>query len=318
MGKAAKKEDFSRANAELLQDKCVVLSVEFMKFGTSRKADLDKVETEADKSRLHVSKSIMVSENLKAINNIWRKGRDWLWTKVVPSPLREGMYLCPIELVDEVDMGLQGFEEQAKPFIKQLVAELPEIKRRDKASLKNQYRESDYPTAEELKESFYIDTMYVDFRVPDKLAAVSPKLFRRETEKDTDRWEDASEDIKYFLRWAMVNCVERVVNVLSAKNPRIYPSLVADTQQFIRDFDARNVTDDRALKTAVARARKIVEAIDVESLREDRDLQKQVKQQFERIADEVEELVKDDPMGYEPKPEKKSGGRVIRKIELPD
>jgi hypothetical protein len=288
MAKTARKMDYSESNR--MQDRCVCLSVEFATYGTQRKLDMSKVQTDADKSRIRASKSILDSPRMSAIHSKWGEAYNWLRTKVLPSPFRRGVYNVPRELIDEIDRRLQQFQGEAKPLVEALVAELPELKERDKQAFKSQYNERNYPTADELRSAFFVKTQVLEFRVPDKL---SPRLQARETAKNMEAWAENEKVVREFLRETWKFIVGQFANQLRVSKKskgRIHDSTVKNLKEFAKDFDVRNVTDDDRLLALVARAKGLLDGVDADALRDDERLRAKVSAGMDKIEAEVNGL----------------------------
>lgn len=296
---SAKKIDYSETNAITIKDKCVVLSVEFRALGVSRKVNMDKVETDADKNRLHATKHILDSDNMEAIHKIFRKTYSWLWTKCLPAPLRAGMYLLPVGLIEEVDAKLRQTQEEIRPFVDALKAELPELKETDRRQLRSQFNEGDYPTEQEIEGAFYIESQYIDFKVPEKLKAITGKLYAREVEKQAKGWEEAAEQARAFLRETADYLVNQLVNQLKIekskkgeKRGRIYDSTIENVQQFMEDFAARNLADDGEMMVIVAKAKGLLDGIDADTLRGNDSLRAKLYDKMEAIKTDLDGLMK--------------------------
>jgi len=293
----AKIADYRKTVETAAQDKCVCLSVEFATYGTQRKLDLTKVEMEADKSRVSASKSIMESENMDKIKSIWGRAHNWLGLKCLPGPLRKGVYLLPTELVVEVDQKLKQFEQDAQPYIKALVKELPTLKEQDRRDFRNQYNESDYPTAEALASSFYIYAQYIDFKVSDKLREISESLYAREVAKSKKGWEESVDQAREFLRETGLYFIQQMAKQLNGetkdgKRRPIYDVTINNLMQFAKDFPARNIADDDKMLYLVAKAKGLLDGVDAYDLREDEKLRTKVATELDKINADVAGLMK--------------------------
>lgn len=301
MGKLAKVENYQKASESMMQDKCVCLSVRFGFLGTSRTVDKEKLGVDANKERLHAVKSIMESENINQISKLHSRAYGYLWSKILPAPLRKGMYLLPTEFIAELDEKLEAYDNDTKPYIEALIEELPELKKADRKELRDLYREEDYPTPDQIRNAFYIEAMYVDFRVPDKLKQISDKMFSNEVKKQAKAWEESAVEINEFLRWCMKELVDRLTNQLKiekakkgdkeGKRGKLYDTGLDKLRQFAEDFPFRNLADDKKLLAIVGKAKKIVGDVDADTLREDDALRQSMFDGMAEIQKEVDLLI---------------------------
>ncbi len=290
--KVAKIADYRKTVATAAQDKVVCLSVEFKTYGVSRTLDLSKVETEADKTRITASKHIMESDNIAAIKSIWGRGESWLKTKVLPGPLRQGIHLCPIEMVDEVERTLRQFEQDAQPWIKKLAAELPELKKADRIAFGNQFNEREYPTEEQVTAAFFIRIVPFDFTVSDKLP---PTLYAREVAKNKKAWEETTDEARELLRETGLYYIQQMVKQLdtdkNGKRRPVVEATVRNLKQFVKDFPARNIADDDRMLYLVTKAKGLLEGVDAYDLRVDEKLRSKVSDELDKINSEVAGLM---------------------------
>jgi hypothetical protein len=282
--------------AAVQQERCLCISVEMGTYGQQRKLDLSKVETAADKRRIRASKAIMESANLDAIKTKWRQAHNWLGTKCLPGPFRRGVYICPDDLTAEVDQKLKQFEIDAQPYIDALVAELPALKEADKEAFKDHYNESDYPTEAELRDAFYIEVQYVDFKVSERLKTLAPALYARQVAQDQQRWDDAIKQAREFLRDTALYLLGQFAKQLRGttkdgkRNP-IYDQTINNLRQFAKDFPARNIAGDDRLLLLIARAKGVLGDMDASDFRDDEKVRSRVSKEIDRIESEMNGLM---------------------------
>jgi len=293
-GGVAKIADYRKTNEATAQDRVVCLSIDFRTYGTSRALDLTKVEMEADPDRVHATKSIMKSPNLAEIDSLWGKAHRWLGTKCLPGPLRKGVYSCPNELVVEVTEKMKQFEQDAQPAIKRLVAELPEIKRRDKAALRNQYQERDYPTAAELEAAFYIFVQPFDFSIPK--GKLPPALYARSVAQSRKSWDESLEQARELLRATGKVVIERMAKQLETdkdgKRKPVLDATVNNVKKFLKDFEVRNIADDDKMLYLVSKAKGLLDGVNADDLRYDEGVRDKVATELDKINADVAGLMK--------------------------
>lgn len=301
----ALKNSYGESLAALVQNKCVILSVEFSKVGTNRRVDSNKIEVDADKNRYHAIKSILESKNVDQIDKIWGQAYGWLMKKCLPAPMRKGLHLLPVDFISEVYAKMDGYRTEAKPFVTALCDELPQLKDQDRAALRDLFDESDYPTTSEIYAAYTIELDFLDLRVSDKLPN---EIYKSEVNKDAERWDESAKNVRQFLRETLAVMLNRFVDRLGVETegkrkgkPKIFKdSLLVNIEQFLTDFDARNVTEDAELTAIVEKARNLLSTVDAETLRENDKLRKKVKSEVQAALGEVEILT----------------GRAVREIKL--
>src|SRR2546426_339664 len=124
------------ATGKDIADRAVCLSVRKHTLGNRRhvrdedigeRADDAEYDVSADRPvliqaarrALNVTKRLLDSAELRAITNLDTESRRYLDTVCLPSSFREGVYLLPIPLIDQVDCRLQEFAARRLELVDQ-------------------------------------------------------------------------------------------------------------------------------------------------------------------------------------------------------
>ena len=280
-----------------IQKKAIILSVSFGKPGVRRKIDSSEVEVDADKDLIHVSKEILSCEEYKAVGKLDAALRTYLMQKCLPSNkfFRRGFYMLPLPLISEVDEEVLKFKAARVGLIDVFLSVYPERVEQDKARLRGQFDQTDYPIAEEVRRAFYLKTRYLTLSSPDMLKGASAAIFARQEEEDAPFWQEAREEIGTTLRPAMAGFVGHLVEKLSGANgekPKIFrDSAVTKLTAFLEAFEKRNITDDGEMLLLVQRARAIMVGVDPQTLRENGTVRETVTKGFEVIKESLDGMM---------------------------
>ena len=268
-------------------DRAVCLSVELHRLGTKRKVSSQQIDTDADRDMIHVSKDILESEALKAIQKLDGEIRKYIAVRCLPSLFRSGVYLLPIDLIQEVDMRLQTFTMERQMRVDAFMGEYRETANAAEFRLGSLYNAQDYPSESKVRAQFYMVTRYLTFSTPGQLRAVNPALFERETQKMQQQIASATEEITGMLRSAMAELVDHLIDRLSpepgGKRKVFRDSLVGNVKDFLEVFQARNIADDRALADLVTQAERLLDGVDAGDLRDSAKLRERVTVGFQSI-----------------------------------
>lgn len=282
-----------------LDDKSVLLVVEFHKLGNSRKVDMRQVNVDADKSMLHMGKNLFASPEYDAIKTHDGKTRQWLYSRALPSLFKEGVYRVPNTLVVEVDDYLaKRAKERAElvDFFKRSYAmRVKEAKER----LNGLFNPDDYYTADEAASRFGLEWRYVTFDTPNALKNLKDGLFEREKEKIAKMVEEANEEIRSVLRLQLSEMVKRMITQLTprsdGKRKKVYDSLTGNIEDFLNTFNARNIADDTELQALVVKARNVLKGVDADMLRGEDFVRITVKDGFDKINKQLDTMIVDKP-----------------------
>lgn len=279
--------------------KAVGFVVESKRLGTRRKVDSSAVGTDADKSLIHVSKSIIDSPELKAIEKMDGAIRRYLADLCLPSNFKSGVYLLPINLVERVDAQFIEFQAQRDTLVDEFVASYG--KRRDEAEtrLGSLFNSTDYPNQETIKGAFALNGQYVTFDTPASLKNIKAEIFKREREKADERWKDALEECRVMLRATMSELVDHVSDRLApgvdGKKKSFHHTMLGKLDSFMTSFEDRNIADDAELSALVNEARSVISGVDVKALRNEEGLREAFRSQVDQLKGKLDSMVIDKP-----------------------
>jgi len=282
-----------------LDDKSVLLVVGFHRLGNARKVSTSKIDVNADKTMLHVSKNLLDAKEYDEIKTHDGKTRAWLATRALPSMFKEGVFRVPNTLVVEVDeyLNKRAVERKAlvEKFRKAYVKRVTEAIER----LKGLANVNDYLTADDACDKFQLEWRYVTFSTPDALKNLREGLFQRERDKLAKSVQDAAEEIKSVLRVQMAALVDRMVTQMTptkdGKKKKIYDSLVGNVADFLATFNARNLADDSQLQGLVEKARQTIAGVTPALLRESDGIREHIATGFGEIKKQLDTMIVDKP-----------------------
>lgn len=170
---------------------------------------------------------------------------------------------------------------------------------RPRTRLRGLFDALDYVPAEAVRQEFGFSWQYLSFDVPATLQAIDQEIFRREREKAARQWDDAAAQIQTLLRANMLDLVASMVERLSPTHDgqrKIFKNtLCSNLTEFLKNFDARNVTDDAELARVVAQARDILSGIDPQLLRDSDNVRATVQSGFAQVQQELGAMVVNRP-----------------------
>lgn len=283
------------------QQQVMYLSLTLSRPGIRRKIGNDKVQVDADKSMISVTKEILDSSTYRKIVSLDGEIRHWVRARSLPAPaLKTGVYAVPVGLVTQVEEKLREFEKEREELVKRFVSLYPERVEEARTRLRSNFNSADYPSARSLSYSFRLRTRYVSFDVPASLEEVSGDMFKREQAKAARAWEETLDEWKTLLRTGMADLVNHMVERLEVNGdgkPRIFrDSLVGNLRDFLGTFNARNVADDKELGELAEKARALLgRKVTPERLREDTRCREAVAAGFTEIKNKLDTMIVDKP-----------------------
>ena len=157
----------TQGRSDSLLERAVVLDLQWHMPGRNRQGSLATVETDADKTLLGLSKRIYNCEGYVKAMRVRTDLRDWLNRHSLPSPLKSGSYLVPLDMLTEtyakVDEAEAAYHEAADEAAEQYPAAVEAYRER----LKSQFDARQYPSEQQFRDGFRLDRRLLDFGVPD-------------------------------------------------------------------------------------------------------------------------------------------------------
>jgi hypothetical protein len=283
-----------------MMDRAICLSVRLRRFGNSRKLSSETVEVDADKRLIGVRKQLLEGDELRAITRMDSSILSYVYSRSLPSVFRDGVYLVPTDLIEEVDGKLSEMAREREALVEAFCGVYPTLIEDAASRLRSVFDPRDYPSVESIRDTFGFEWMYLDLSVPSGLKGISRGLWLRESAKQKQLWEDAMTEVRQVLRAQMAALVDHMVDRLSGKSeggkPRIFrDSLVRNMEDFLSVFDARNITDDADLQALVEKARQVMQGVDPALLREAPTVRAVVARGFERIQSAMDGMMVERP-----------------------
>lgn len=281
-----------------LYERTVAFSLELHGIGNSRKADINQVEVEASKEKLRLSKKILECEEMEEIRGLDLKLRSYIRARSVPYPLKAGIYLIPVDLVEEVDAQVERTRPVRDALASRLSGRVGGLKNLDRSSLGVLFREEDYPTEQKILEAFRLETRYITLGVPGNLGTISRDIWQREKDRIGKELESAAEEIKQVQRLALQELIDGLMDKLTpdadGTRKRIKQGGPLDKIiEFLGRYGKLNVTDDAELSSVVDQAKALLNGCDAETLRNG--FASKIREGMAEIRKAIEPLITKNP-----------------------
>jgi hypothetical protein len=281
-------------------DRTVAYAITFYGLGTSRKVDSGAVETDADRALIRVSKRILQCEEIGEIRSLDSRLKEFIARRSVAYPLKAGMHLIPIGLVEEVDKEVERIRPLRQALVERLAARVDELRERDRAALGSLFNDADYPDAEKIRDSYGLETRYLALDLPNNLGNASREVFDRERQRVAKELESAAEQVRLVQRAQLTELVGGLLDRLSPGpegRKRILKrgGVLDKLAEFLGRYGALNVADDAELAVVVKRAQEILVGVDCEEIRSNEGMAQYVRDEMTEVRRSLEPLVQDAP-----------------------
>lgn len=284
----------------------VILDLVFRRPGIRRKADLEAVETEADKTMLSLSKLIIDSDEYRAIGNVAIQCRKDIarllygkgGVKSMPRIFKKGAYLVPIPVLSRAIEIIKEARAEYQVAIMALLAVYPQRVAEARERLGSQFREEDYPSDAKLVKMFDVQYQVIKLDIPDK-DLVGEDIAREETERRKNIWNDMLTEVSAALRESFQQLLDHLIEKLKPSDNGakkvLRESAVENLWEFVENFSTRNLANDAAMELLVNEARKILQGVDVDGLRKDAPLRAAVASKMAEVKEALDAVMEDAP-----------------------
>lgn len=284
-----------------LMDRAICISVELHRMGTKRRVASGMVKADGtDPDMLHVSKDILECDSMAAIITLDGQIRQFVARRCLPSMFRSGVYLVPIDSVEEIDAKLEELAGKRRDLIEKFIDEYESVKNKAESRLGPLFNDADYPSIDRVRQSFGMHVQYIEFSTPGRLKTLSAALYQREQAKVAAQMTSAVEQVKTLLRSEMAEFVSHLVDRLTpapdGKARKVFrDTAVTNVRAFLETFQSRNIVDDAELAALVDRAKDVIDGVEPDWLRSDESLREFVRDNFSQIRSELDGMLTNAP-----------------------
>jgi methionine synthase II (cobalamin-independent) len=198
-------------------------------------------------------------------------------------------------LIERIDGEVEAYKADRETLIYNFLQQYETAKSEARERLKDIYRDTDYPNAEEVKESFYVRSTYLELGVPGQLSKFNPALYQREQEAFKNKLENAATEIQDALRESFRDLVAHMTERLSpsadGKAKIFKDTLVLNLREFMESFTSRNIADDSELQSIVDQARKCLNGTTPEMLRNGPAFRQGIAQSMNEIKGKLDTMI---------------------------
>lgn len=284
-------------------ENAVLVSLRFSNLGNRGSVDSNKVQTTADKKSLHVSKLLLDSSEYRAVMNHRANWRDWLESRSAPSALGgTATYVLPLALLPEVERENSRRMDRDRVLLEELVLAYPERVAEARVRLKEEFKEEDYLTQDEVRRAFAVHVNYLSISAPDALKRVSRVLYAREVEKFYTALDETAQKIDATLIAELVEMVTWMVDRVSdsadgkAKSfGKPFDERLTKTREFFRLLKHRNLTGNVEIDTLAEQAKALLDGVNADTVKKDEDFRKKVREGFAAVKVTLDEIVINKP-----------------------
>lgn len=292
---------------EAMADDTVCLKLWFTTLGTSRKADPGEVDIEANTEVFNISKRILQCKELKAIKQADSAFKRDLERYCVQG-LDIGVRIVKHAALERVYELCEEFAPRRQELVDRFIEAYPRLCEEDQQKLHvhvvagrtcNLHNPEDYPPVEVVKTKFAFAYRALSFGAPEKLRALSPRIFQEERQKAAHDFAQARELAEGMLLARFKEVVEhlreRCTPDADGKPKRLHPAALQNVKTAIADFQFQNVGGFLELEAEVQRLEGIVGDTNAKELRKDDTFRAEVVSHLASVESNLSAMIEHRP-----------------------
>lgn len=296
-------------NNSSVTENAVFFRVNFGVMGNTRQvSNHDVLKTEANTKLLKIQKTLLESPELEAIKKADGKLRVSLYDLCLPY-VDMGIMLAPLGALDTLESMLAAYSESRAALVDEYVSMYPQ--RVTEAKEKTQalaselnipfdvlWNEASYPSPDSVKAKFRLDWQYLNFMTPESLK--SKGMYEQEKEKASAKMAQAAEEITLLMRQTLAELVNHLKTSLEpnsdGKPKRLFGSAVTNIQDFLKTFQARNITNDEQLDKMVKEVSALITPeLHVDTIKNDESFKASILAGVGSLGSQLNDLVEEIP-----------------------
>jgi len=284
--------------AEDVFAKAVCMTLSLHKIGLQRKSAIT-LKSNADQKMFRTTKLLIDCPEYRAIHRLDSQIRRDLHQFDLPGDIGRGMALVPATALPRVSHLADDFRMRRAALIDDFCRVYPERKEDARQKLIEEFKEAEYPSVQEIRNSFKFEIQFMTFDLPGVLSVVDEMMAEREREKMAEKFKTIGEDIRDGLRELMQGLVTHLLDRLSGqedgKPKKLMPSAINNLLGFLHEFDGQNVSKDADLEKLVAQLKNTLEGVTPTSLKKDQNYRAIVTTSLQSVKAQLDTLMVDRP-----------------------
>lgn len=250
---------------------------------------------DTDEARILVTKTILACPEYQAILKLYRDTKHQIDKLVLPSGMKPGVYLIPLDLLEELNAILASARQTLVPLVDQFCQVYPVTMANDRLHLKDAYDPADYPDLDTVRQAFTLETQYITWDLPSSLGSVSEALIQQEQQRARTKVQTILSDITTNLSSVMQELVTHLVDRLSpdanGNAKRFHASTVTNLMEFIGRFNARNLGHNVDLEQIVDQAKQLLTGVNPTHLRKHEPVAKALQDGMQQVKTQLDQLL---------------------------
>lgn len=234
--------------------------------------------------------------SFRAVTAVRTQANSFFKGTSLPYP-EPGIRLVPQGSLGQINERMSEFRTQLAEAVEALDARFDELKFEARDRLGDLFNHSDYPST--LRGLFEIAWDFPSVEPPDYLRRLNPQLYQQECERVKSRFDEAVQLAEVAFTEELNKMVEHLTERLTGAEdgtPKVFrDSAIENLTEFFERFQRLNIGSSEELDQVVERARRVIDGVAPQSLRDNDSLRQRISNQLTAVQSSLDGLMIDRP-----------------------
>ncbi len=232
----------------------------------------------------------------RAVTSVRTQATAYFKGMSLPYP-EPAIRLVPQGSLDQINAQMQRFREELAETVDQLDRRFGELKYEARDRLGDLYNDGDYPDT--LRGLFELTWEFPSVEPPEYLRRLNPQLYEQECDRVKSRFDEAVQLAEAAFLDELNKLVEHLAERLAGTEdgkPKVFrDSAIENFTEFFARFQRLNIRSNEELDQVVERARRVIDGVAPQRLRDSESLRQQITSQLSVVQSSLDGLLVDRP-----------------------
>ena len=234
--------------------------------------------------------------SFRAVTSVRTQATAYFKGLSLPYP-EPGIRLVPQGSLDQINLTMQAFRDQLTEAVIALDTGFDQLKYEARDRLGELYCDDDYPSS--LAGLFEINWDFPSVEPPEYLRRLNPQLYQQECDRVRTRFDEAVQLAESAFIEELNRMVEHLAERLAGATdgkPKVFrDSAIDNFTEFFKRFQQLNIRSNVELDQVVERARRVINGVAPQSLRDSELLRQQISGQLAAVQSSLDGLLVNRP-----------------------
>ncbi len=234
--------------------------------------------------------------SFRAVTSVRTQATAYFKGMSLPYP-EPAIRLVPQGSLDQIAARMQTFRDELAEAVDNLDTRFGELKHEARDRLGDLFCDADYPDT--LRGLFELTWEFPSVEPPEYLRRLNPQLYEQECDRVKTRFDEAVQLAEAAFMDELNKMVEHLAERLAGGEdgkPKVFrDTAIENFSEFFERFQRLNIRSNEELDQVVERARRVIDGVAPQTLRDSESLRQQITSQLAAVQSSLDGLMVDRP-----------------------